>query len=357
GTCLADATGEPFCRCNEGYDTRNDYNEPSCVPEGLWPPICKLILIVNSIVVVQSIFRFIKLYHDVPRKNNGAPGSIVGWHGLKLTKTNELMFRLYVTSGVCCLTHASLSLIYPLGKLFALWTIGAFPAGMIACLTTCQLWLQSLPLQLLPPGTLAFTFKKLIGDDSFIRNLNLSMVVFSIVPAMIVIATPTPPRIATAALNYAACACCVLCLTATMVMGVTLYKQLSSLDLKGEEERKKNMAIKRKIMISLVIANQILIGAFTFFLVTDIVALGRATRVAVRGFAGIFPALWYSFNQEVMKYSKSKAALQKSKTTNTLQGSPTAKSLVSQNTLQRSPTAKSFASPRKKGEQTPLDPR
>ncbi|CAM9956027.1 unnamed protein product, partial [Chrysoparadoxa australica] len=92
GSCLADATGEAFCRCNEGYTTRNDFNEPSCVPEGLWRPISMLIMILNFLVLAQSVFRLIKLYHDVPRKNNGAPGSIVGWHGLKLTKPNKIMF-------------------------------------------------------------------------------------------------------------------------------------------------------------------------------------------------------------------------------------------------------------------------
>ncbi|CAM9554159.1 unnamed protein product [Chrysoparadoxa australica] len=337
GICLADADGEAFCHCNEGYVIYNDFEEPSCVPEGLWLPICRCILVINSIVVAQSAFRFIKLYYDVPRKNNGAPGSIVGWQGLRLTKSNKIMFWLYFNSGVCCLTHASLASTFPLGKLYGVWVMGAFPAGMVACLTTCQLWLQSLPLQLLPPGTLAFTFKRLVDNINVIKALELSLLVYSIIPAVLVVTAPAPPRWVTfLMLNVAAELCCVTCTTAAMVMGITLYRQLSSLVVKNEEQRKKNKAIKKKIVISLIIAGQILIGAFTAFVLLDATALGRGTSVAVRGSYGVFPALWFSFNQEVMKYSKSKS----------LESGPTAIASQASQTPKRIWSSQSPANPR-----------
>ncbi|CAM9477775.1 unnamed protein product [Chrysoparadoxa australica] len=332
GECNVSTAGDYYCTCSPGYRTVDDYNFPSCVPELIWTSVRIVLIILNLLCVVNAARRMWKLWRDRPKKQAGpvvasltSAGSIsqsesFGEAWASLSSINRIRMRFYTASILMVAPILIFAVFrYPLGGLFSPHFSVVCGFGYPAACMICELWMKSLPLQLLPPGTAAYALKKITENRAVVNRIYVLFAFLGfIAPGVAIFWGPAWGRTAIDFISLVVTSSCYL--TSTIV-GYTLYKKLTSLE--DEAARERNQPVVRKIILSMVVMNAILISKAVqlskagcpfltssyiadggvFWSTIDAIPMLRKTPFLGRASYGIVPAAWCIMNQEVMKYA------------------------------------------------------
>ncbi|CAM9317006.1 unnamed protein product [Chrysoparadoxa australica] len=297
GICLQDALGEDYCQCPEGYFDVNDYGYPACVPEKLWLVLRIYISVLNTVCIANAVRRAVLLRRDCPTRK------VFGHDGL--TGVNQTRMAFYLLSIVQCVSTLCFAIfVYPLGKLQPIYIIAAPSAGFAAGTMTCELWLETLPLQLLSQGTAAYTLKQAFRNRALVNGSYLAVGASVWVAALI--SSLTTPVWGRTALDILSCLmagpCCVLPLVVGLRLHAILKDMVASFDPSRVDEIAAHKKVMRKIVRALAFVTSLIVSCVLVWGIADSVPLLRQTAFLFRLPYGVVPVLYCLLIQEVMKY-------------------------------------------------------
>ncbi|CAM9316933.1 unnamed protein product [Chrysoparadoxa australica] len=277
------------------------------------------ISVINTLCIANAVRRAVLLRRDCPARKVFGDGGLPG--------VNQTRMAFYLLSIVQCVSTLCFAiLVYPLGKLQPIYIIAGPSAGFTAACMTCELWLETLPLQLLSEGTAAYTLKQASQNRALVNGSYLAVGASVWVVALIsYLTSPVWGRTALDVLSVLmASACAVIPLVVGLRLHAILKDMVASCDPSAVDEIAVHKKVMRKIALALGFVTSLIVckcweqsidehheltgvillssACVLVWGIVDSVPLLRQTAILFRLPYGVAPVFYYLFSQEVMKY-------------------------------------------------------